>query len=152
MSVRERAKQEQSRVVSTRRAQLEEAEAELARREREVSRCRERQEAARRRMMEEAAGGTGAAQLVKHRTHLAELRQSEQELLAAVSRQKGVVTRCASELESALERLREASKELKVIEKHKERWQEEQRLEGARREQKINDELAAILHEKRSSE
>lgn len=41
MSARERAKQEQARVVLVRRTQLEQAEAELAGREGEVSRCRE---------------------------------------------------------------------------------------------------------------
>lgn len=55
-------------------------------------------------MMEEAAGGAEVSLLVRYRTYLSELRRSEEELVAAVSQQKVVVTSCASELESALER------------------------------------------------
>ena len=152
MNARERAKQEQSRVVVARRTQLAEAEAELERREQEVLRCREQQAEAGDRMLEETRDGTGASRLVGHRTYLADLRQIEQELIAAVEQQQKVVVRCESELEHALEGLREASKEFRVIEKHRERWHDEQRRELTRREQKLSDELAAILHERRPSE
>lgn len=152
VSARERAKQERARVVGVRRAQLAEAEGELGRREQAVENCRERQREARERMAEQASGGTEAANIVSYRTHLADLRQSEQDLLAAVEQQKGVVARCEAELEDALAGLREASQELQVIEKHRERWSDEQRRDGARREQKLSDEIAAILHRRRSSE
>ncbi|HVF55257.1 MAG TPA: flagellar FliJ family protein [Pyrinomonadaceae bacterium] len=152
MNARERAKQEGARIVAARRAQLADAEAELARREGEVLLCRERQAEAGDRMLQEARGGAGASQLVGHRTYLADLRRLEEELAAAVAQQQTVVARCESDLEIALEGLRETSKEFRVIEKHREHWHEEQRRETARREQKLNDELAAILHERRPTE
>ena len=40
----------------------------------------------------------------------------------------------------------------RVIEKHRENWRERQTREAARREQKVNDEIAAVLHERRPHE
>ena len=147
-----REKQERARVVAQRRAGMVEAESELARRVQEVARCRERQAETQERMAEEARGGAGAARIVSYRTHLADLRQSEQELSEAVAQQRAVVARCEAELEKALEGLREASREFRIIEKHYDRWHEEQRRGETRREQKLNDEIASILIGRRSSE
>lgn len=152
MKARERAKQEHARVVAVRRAELDEAEAELARRQQEVFRCREKQADAHSKMAEKAREGVGASELLGHRTYLSDLRQLELELNAAVLQQKTVVTHCESELEHALEGLREASREFQVIDKHRQHWQEEQRRQLTRHEQKLNDELAALLHEKRAGD
>lgn len=146
MDVRERAKQDAARVVALRRAQLGEAEAELARREGEVSLCRERQQAAREKMFGEAGAGAEARRMVAHRTHLADLRQQEEDLLAAAEEQRVAVARAERELEGALAGLVEASKELRVIEKHRENWREGERRAELRREQKIGDEVASVLH------
>ena len=148
--VRERAKQERAREVAARRAQLAEAEAELERRRGEVARCREAQEQARERMWREAAGGTRAAEMAAHRGHLASLREREQELEQAVEQQRAVVARRESELEKALADLVEASKEFQVIERHQQAWREQRKREDERRSQKLNDEIAAILHGRKS--
>lgn len=152
MDVREQAQREAERLVAARLAQLAAAEEELARREREVALCRERQESARAEMLEEMRGGSAASRAVAHRTHLADLRTLEEELRAAAEEQRATVARCEAEVEKARAALVEAAREVKVIEKHREHWQERERREGARREQKLNDEIGAILHERRSSE
>lgn len=146
LDVRERAKQEAARVVGVRRAQLEEAEAQLARRERELAACRERQAAARSKMVGETERGAEARRIVEHRTHLADLRRREAELADAVEEQRGVAARAARELDAALAGLAEASKEVQVIEKHREHWREGERRAGLRREQKLSDEIAAVIH------
>jgi flagellar export protein FliJ len=152
LDVRERAKQEAERLVAARLAQLAEAEEELARRVREVALCRERQEAARAEMFEEMRGGSAAARAVAHRSHLADLRALEDQLRAAADEQRGAVARCETELEAARAALVEAAREAKVIEKHREQWRERERRDGVRREQKMNDEIGAILHERHSSD
>lgn len=146
MDVRERAKQDAARVVALRRAQLAEAEAELARREGEVEACRGRQRDAREKMLNEARVGAEARRMVAHRTHLADLREQEEALLAAVEEQRGAVARAERELDAALAALAEASKEFRVIEKHRENWREGERRAERRREQKISDEVASVLH------
>ena len=152
VDVRERAKQEASRVVATRRAQLAEAEAELARREREVARCRAEQRDAQARMFDEARSGAEARRMIAHRTHLADLRCREEELLAAAARQREVAGRAATELDNALAHLVEASKEFQVIERHRQHWRDEQRRDAERREQKANDEAGAIIHRRNAAE
>lgn len=152
LGAREQAKREAERLLAARMQQLAEAEEELARRVRAVESCRERQAAARAEMLETMSGGAAAAQALAHRTHLADLRAQEETLRAAVEEQKGAVARCEAELERARAALVEAAREVRVIEKHKENWAERRRRESVRREQKLNDEIGAILHERRSTE
>ncbi|MET0622313.1 MAG: flagellar FliJ family protein [Pyrinomonadaceae bacterium] len=152
LGAREQAKREAERLLAARMAQLAGAEEELARREREVESCRARQASARAEMLQTMSGGAAAARALAHRTHLADLRAQEEELRAAVEEQRGVVARCEAEVERARAALVEAAREVRVIEKHRENWRERERRDTARREQKINDEIGAILHERRTSE
>ena len=152
LGVREQAKREAERLLAARLAQLAEAEEEMARRAREVEACRERQAGARAEMFEAMSEGAAASRALAHRTHLADLRAREEGLRAATEEQRAVVARCEAESERARAALVEAAREVRVIEKHKENWRERERRETARREQKLNDEIGAILHERRSSE
>jgi flagellar export protein FliJ len=152
LGAREQAKREAERLLAARMAQLAEAEEELARREREVETCRGRQASARNEMLEVMREGAAAGRALAHRTHLADLRAQEEGLRLAAEEQKGVVARCEAELERARAALVEAAREVRVIEKHRENWRERERRESVRREQKLNDEIGAILHERRSSE
>ncbi|HEX8721604.1 MAG TPA: flagellar FliJ family protein [Pyrinomonadaceae bacterium] len=152
LGAREQAKREAERLLAARLTQLSEAEEELARREREVEACRERQRAARAEMFETMSAGAAAGRALAHRTHLADLRAQEEGLCAAAEEQRGAVARCEAEAERARAALVEAARGVRVIEKHRENWRERQSRETARREQKINDEIAAILHERRPHE
>lgn len=146
LDVRDRVKQEAMQRVVQRRAQLAEAEAELARREQALEGCRAQQIEARAKMLHEMEPGAAARHLVTHRTHLTDLRNTEDELSNSVERQKSVVERAQGELENALAALVEASKEVRVIEKHREEWGQRVRRAEQRREQKLSDEIGSILH------
>lgn len=152
LGAREQAKREAERLLAARMRQLAEAEEELTRRLRAVEACRERQAAAHAEMFQTMSGGAAAVRALAHRTHLADLRAEEETLRATVEEQRGVVARCEAELERARAALVEAAREVRVIEKHKENWHERERRESLRREQKLNDEIGAILHERRSTE
>lgn len=145
MDVRDRAKQEAARRVAARRTLLAEAEAELSRRESQVAECRDRQESVRAKMLSQFDGGTLAHRLVSARGHLADLREQEKMLTERVAQQKQVVALAEGELENALAALVEASKELKVIEKHRDEQMRQARHTEQRREQKLADEIGAIL-------
>lgn len=145
MDVRERAKREAARAVALRRAQLDEAEKELASRVAAVGRCRQQQRAARAKMLEEGARGAEARRLVEYRTHLSDLRAKEEELADAVNQQRLAVARAEREVDAALANLAEASKEFSVVEKHRDHWREDRRRDATRREQKLGDEIAATL-------
>lgn len=152
LGVREQLKREAERLLASRVAQLAEAEEELARRVRAVDACLARQAAARAEMFGEMGGGAAAARALTHRIHLADLRAQEEALRGAVEEQRGAVARSEAEVERARAALVEAAREVRVIEKHREGWQERQKRESARREQKLNDEIGAILHERNAPE
>jgi flagellar export protein FliJ len=152
LDVRDRVKQEAMRRVALRRAQLAEAEAELARRERALADCRAQQVEARAKMLNEMEPGTEAGHLVTHRTHLADLRNRESGLINGVEQQHAAVARAEGELENALAALVEASKEVRAIEKHREDWGQRVRRAEQLREQKLSDEIGSILHGRKRGE
>ena len=148
VDMREKAKQEAGRLVSLKREQLFQAEMELKRCEQAVEDCRQQQKEVKTRMLKEAEEGIEAHNIVGYRTHLSDLRKKEEELIVEVEKQRNVVARAETELENALAALIDASKELKVIETHRENWHEQRRREFEKREQKLNDEIGAILYER----
>ena len=128
------------------------AERELAAREKAVAGNRETQRSAQAAMLEKSANGIENRVLIVHRQYLIELREQETDLINIVEQQQSVVSRAAIEVEKALEMLTEATKEWQTIEKHRENWRRERRIEANRKEQKANDEIGAILHERRKIE
>jgi flagellar export protein FliJ len=152
LEVRDQIKQAASRLVATRREQLSAAEAELVRRIDEVTKCRERQVADQQKLVEESRAGVEANVLIIHRTHLADLRRIEQELLAKVDEQRVVVATAKDDVEKAINALIEASREVQVIEKHREGWQERTRRAEQRLDQKTGDEIGALTHSRKQQE
>lgn len=144
--VREQAQADAARELAARRAQLAEAETELARRLHAIDECRLRRAASQREMMERAQAGAEARHLVARRAHIADLRRTEEELIVLAEQQRALVERHAAEVDDATGRLIERAKELQVIEKHRENWRRGEAREGERREQKINDEVGALRH------
>jgi len=146
LDVRDKAKQTAALLVATRREQLADAEAKLLRRKQALSACRQRQELAQEKMLKDLERAVEAHKLVTHRTHLADLRRMEQELIAKVEEQRRAVVSAEAEVEKALTALIEASREVQVIEKHRETWRQRTRREEQIRDQKIGDEIGAITY------
>jgi hypothetical protein len=103
-------------------------------------------------MMEKMHGGATAYHVLVSRTHLKDLRRSEQELLGEVEQQRAVVGRAERELDRAIIALIETSKEVQVIEKHRQHWREQMQREQERGEQKLNNEIGAIMYGRRAAE
>jgi flagellar export protein FliJ len=97
-------------------------------------------------MMAETKQGVAAHGLVLYRTHLADLRRIEQELIVEVEDQERLVSTAENEVEKALAVMIEASKDVQVIEKHHESWQQKTRRDEDRNEQKLGDEIGTITH------
>ncbi|MGI8786269.1 MAG: flagellar FliJ family protein [Pyrinomonadaceae bacterium] len=152
LEMRERLRDDAALYLAECRRQLTLAEIELTNREQAVENCRQEQKTVQTQMIEKSESGIKSSEIVRYRQHLADLRELETKLLAAVEEQKRAVERAAKTAEKALDALREKSKEAKVIEKHRENWRSERKSETARREQKSNDEIGAILHERQRFE
>lgn len=148
LDFREKKKQEAARFVALRRQELLEEEQELSRRKGILNDCRRQIFEAKKKMMTEFDEGTSAGKIVSHRNYLQDLKEREENLKIAVEEQKINVQKAEQAVEVALEKLTEAYKELKVIEKHKEKWLEDNKKDEHKREQKLNDEIGAILHQR----
>lgn len=151
LGIRNRAQEEAARHVALRLQQLQAAEEELARRQRKLQACYEQQNTAQAAMNEQLSRGIQAQSVIAHQNFLNDLRQMEVELKADVEKQINAVTKAEKELENARDKLIEAARDLKSIEVHKANWQASEQKEQTRREQKISDEIGAILHGRRES-
>jgi len=150
LEVREQAKKEPAQRLAAARQALAEAEAELARRLAAVDACRQRQAEANAKLAAALQAGSAAHVLLAHRTFLTALKEEEQRLQEAVEQQRAVIQQSEAAVETALQGLIEASKEVQAIEKHKENWQLSRKLEAERRENKANDEFGTARHGRRA--
>lgn len=146
LEMREKLKKEAAQFVVLRRQQLAAAEEELVRRKQAVIDNLQMQRDAQDTMFSELNAGAEARFAVSYRIHLADLREDEIVLRENVVKQEKAVEQAEIEVERALELLAESAKEMKVIETHKDNWRTDKRRESERREQKLNDEIGAILY------
>lgn len=149
LDLRRRAKDEAARLVALRLQQLEQAEAELNRRQMNLQECFKKQNQAQKAMHEELNKGIQAQSVLAHQNYLNDLRKTEIELRELVEKQIQTVRKAEQDLEAARENLIETARSLKSIETHKANWQSAERITENRREQKISDEIGAILHGRR---
>lgn len=146
VDIREKAKKDAAQFVALKRQQLAAEEVELERCQRAVEANLKKQKEAYQSMIDEMNQGAEARFAITHRVHSADLRDQEIVLRANVVKQEKAVVQAENEVNKALELLAEAAKELKVIEKHRENWQVNRKIEHEKREQKLNDEIGAILY------
>jgi flagellar export protein FliJ len=151
LGIRSRAREEAARQVALRLQQLQAAEEELLRRQKNLQSCYERQNKAQAAMNEELNKGIQARNVLAHQNYLNDLRKLEIELKNEVEKQILNVTKAEKELEAAREKLSESARDLKSIEVHKENWQISRQKEIGRRDQKMSDEIGAILHGRRKN-
>ena len=149
LGIRGRVKEEAARIVALRLQQLQAAEDELRRRQKKLQTCYEQQNKSQNLMNEEIRQGIQARKVLAHQNFLNDLRKLEIELKNDVEKQITAVSKAEKEVETAREKLIEAARELKSIEIHKANWQESEQKTEIKREQKISDEIGAILHGRR---
>ena len=152
LEMRERGRDEAARFLGECRRQLAFEEDELENRKQAVENCRQEQQDSQTQMIEDSRSGIKQTEIARFRQHLSDLREKEIQLLEEVEKQKHTVARAEQEVDKALVKLNEAAKETKVIEKHRENWQADKKVEFNRREQKTNDEIGAILHERQKTD
>ncbi len=152
LEIRERTRDAAAAFLRECRQELTAQENELVRRERSVENCRNEQKNIDREMIEASQPGIKSKKIVEYRGHLADLRDTEKRLIELVKDQKSVILRAAEKVEKAIENLQEAEKEVKVIEKHRENWDNKNAKEIRKLEQKENDEIGMIMHNNQTFE
>ncbi len=148
LNVRQKNKDEAASYLAVCRQKLLEEEQELERRIMILKECIETIRQANEFMQVEFSKGVEAQRIISHKNYIKDLQETEEGLILAVEQQKNIVIEAEKEVEKATENLILASKEVQVIEKHKEQWQETEKLTENKKEQKLSDEIGSILHQR----
>lgn len=148
-NIRVTAKNHAAEFVALCRQKLADSERELLRRKGLVVEMQERQQAEKEQMFLKIQTGFVASEMVAHKEFMLKLKDEEIRLQAEVDNQELIVEKAKQEVEKALIKLTEASKELKVLETHHEKWTANVKKEAERKEEKMNDEIGANLYQRR---
>lgn len=150
LKMREKARDEAGRNVARRLDELEDAKNELNRRQNDLLTCYEKQDQKQLAMNEMLESGAPVRNVVRHRTFLDGLRESEQQLTESAEKQKRSVVRAEGDLDTARDELIETTRDFKAIETHRSKWAATVKKAAQRREQKASDEIGALLHGRRN--
>ena len=152
LTLRSRTRDEAAQQVALRLHELQAAEDELARRRKKLQTCLEQLDKANAQMNAELEKGIQAREILAHQSFLNDLKKQEADWQRAVEEQTETVSKAEKLLAAAREKLNEAARELKSMETHRANWQSAREKEENRREQKISDEIGAILHGRREED
>jgi flagellar export protein FliJ len=147
-NMRSAAKSQAAEFVALCRQKLAETERELLRRKGLVVEMQERQQEEKEQMFMKIQSGFVAGDMMAHKEYMLKLKDEENRLQAEVENQTLLVEKAKQEVDRALVKLTEASKELKVIETHHEKWSANLKKELERKEEKMNDEIGANLYQR----
>lgn len=148
-NMRAAAKSQAAEFVAVCRQKLAEAERELLRRKGLVVEMKELQQEEKEKMFLKIQDGFVARDMMAHKEYMLKLKDEENRLQIEVDNQEFLVEKAKQDVEKSLIKLTEASKELKVIETHHEKWSADLKKELERKEEKMNDEIGANLYQRR---
>lgn len=146
LEMRQRAEDEAKQNFAAAMRKVAEAKQEQTRLEEELARRKaERVLKVKAYLADLMAKGKGALAVQGMGVYEKRLRGEEDETSAQIDKQKEVVREAESEAERKRLDLAEAAKELKAIEKHKEKWQKEVKAQRDAREQIAGEEIGNAL-------
>jgi flagellar export protein FliJ len=147
IEMRERAKKEAEQAFSDAVKALEKQRAELARMEQElVTRKAERKQKVLAHLQQiMAKGNAGVSGFNQMNRYEERLKDEEAQLALEIERQKENVKNAEKRVEQCRYVMAEAAKELKAIEKHKEKWAKQLKEERDKREEMSQEEIGNTL-------
>ena len=147
IEMRERAKKEAEQAFSDAVKALEKERLELQRMEQElVTRKAERKQKVMAYLQQVMAkGNAGVSGFNQMNRYEERLKDEEAQLALEIERQKEAVRSAEKLVEQRRYVMAEAAKELKAIEKHKEKWQKEVKDERQKREEMTQEEIGNTL-------
>jgi flagellar biosynthesis chaperone FliJ len=148
-NMRATAKSQAAEFVALCRQKLADEERELVRRKDLVVEMQERQQEEQEQMFLKIQTGFIAGDMMAHKDYMLKLKDEENKRQQQVENQQLIVEKAKQEVDKALVKLTEASKELKVLETHHEKWTANVKKEAERKEEKMNDEIGANLYQRR---
>lgn len=146
LEIRQRAEEAAKNAFSEAQQALAKARAELKRLEEDLERRkRERKQKVMEYLKEVMARGAGAGAMSQMNRFEDRLKDEEAQVALAIDKQKEAVKQAEKHVELKRLEMAEAAKELKAIEKHKEKWQKEVKAEREAREDLNQEEIGNAL-------
>lgn len=149
LTIRAHAKKKAEILLARAITALKKAKEKLEELKEEKKKIVERWKKARREMKSKMAAGSAVGEGNVHINFLRKLKEDEEAKGKEIEDQKNVAAQCEEDVAKARRRYIDASKELKVMEKHKELWEKKIKAELTRKEEKEMDELGGTMHELR---
>ncbi len=147
LEMRERAEEAAKEAFSEATRELVKAKAEQKRLEDDLERRkRERKERVEAYLKDVLAKGTGIKGMNNMYAFEARLKDEEAQVALEIEKQKVVVRQAEKLVEQRRMEMAEAAKELKAIEKHKEKWEKQVKAERQAREELNQEEIGNALH------
>lgn len=146
MEIRERKKDEAERFLGDCMNALRTEQERLKEMEQELERMIAKREAKKREYSEKAMRGElDARGAVAANVYIERLKEQEEMQENAIDGQKSVVAQKQDEVDAARQDLVVANQDLKALEKHKEKWQEEIKKIREAKEAELQDEIAQTI-------
>jgi flagellar export protein FliJ len=95
-------------------------------------------------------GEMSAQSVVGANVYIERLKEQEEAQKTAIEGQRGVVRQRQDDVDGARQDLVLATQEVKALEKHREKWEEEVKKERQMREENRMDEIAQAIHRARN--
>ena len=144
---KEEARDEAARHLAEMREQLHKEQQEEARLREELRQNRERQREEYENMLKGGpTGGLNVSETHQALNYIKYLDVKAKELDGAIEVQKIRVQKAEKAVEEALQELIQASRELQVMQKHKERWEKKMRFERERKDQEETNEIGNVIY------
>jgi len=149
LTIKAQAKKRAEVALARAIASLQRAKDKLERLKEEKRRIAERWREARAKMSERMRCGAMVGEGTVHVNFLRKLKEDEEAKQEEIEEQEGVVASCEERVAACRRAYIDASRELKIMEKHRELWEKKVREELTRREEREMDELGATIHQLR---
>jgi len=144
---KEKRKNEAEKALAETRAELERQRNLLRTREEEVTRAIKKKDDTSADLMKKMDRGMESEKITEGRAFIDVLKRNIEIARKKADNQKKVVHQWEQKVEAALMKVTEATKEMKVIEKHKENWTEAEKKEIEIKEEKEQEEVAQNMYE-----
>lgn len=144
---REKKKKDAEKILAAARAEVERQKQVLKQREEDVEKAIQKKDKYTADFMTKMQAGMDSGKITASKAFIEVLKQNIVTAQKKVEEQKKVVETAEQKVQIAVAGVAEATKEMKVIEKHKENWQDAVRKEIEEKEDKEQEEVAQGLYE-----
>lgn len=151
---REKKKKDAEKILADARAEVERQKQILKQREEDIEKAIQKKDKYTVDLRTKMDAGMETGKITAGKAYIEVLKQNVVTAQKKAEEQKKVVESAEKKVQAAVAGVAEATKEMKVIEKHKENWQDTERREAEEKEDKEQEEVAQSMyqqHRKRQS-